>query len=74
MLPQRLAWLEKLAWTLIYGGLASAVLGLFVGRQDGGDALGATLITVGAIAVVVGIVSIYIRSRAGSRGKDRLEE
>jgi F0F1-type ATP synthase assembly protein I len=52
---------ETLAWVLIYGGLLGASLGLFVQRQH--DPIGWTLVVVGALAAVAGVVLIVVRSR-----------
>jgi hypothetical protein len=53
--------LDVLIWTLTYGGLAAAGLGGAVQRTA--DALGWTLVAAGAVAAVVGIVLIGVRSR-----------
>ena len=53
--------LDKLIWTLIYGGLLALCLGLFVLREHGSS--GALFVTVGAIAAAVGAVLIWVRSR-----------
>jgi hypothetical protein len=54
--------LEVLAWILIYGGLLGGLVGGWMLRtqKDGGVLLGA-----GAVAVVLGIIVIYVRSRMG---------
>ncbi len=58
---KRLARLETLIWTLIYGGLLSGLVGLFMIRA--GDEQGHWL-TIGAVgAVVLGLVLIFVRSR-----------
>ncbi|ODV13069.1 MAG: hypothetical protein ABT20_02900 [Rubrivivax sp. SCN 70-15] len=53
--------LERLIWTLIYGGLLVVCLGIFVLREH--VPIGAALVTVGAIAAGVGAVLIWVRSR-----------
>ena len=58
------ARLEALIWVLIYGGLLLAGLGLAVQRSD--DALGWSMVVVGAIVVVIGVVLIWVRSRQTS--------
>jgi hypothetical protein len=63
--PVMVLRIEMAAWTLIYGGLAVASLGLFVIRDQDGAMLGGTLIALGVTALVVGIVLIYVRSRMG---------
>ncbi len=54
------AWLDRLIWSLIYGGLLTVVLGLAAGDESSiwGWSLGA----VGAVATAAGCVLIYIRS------------
>ena len=65
----RNAALEKLIWVLIYGGLLSGILGLFMALHDAdpadwytGEVLGLT----GGIAVLAGVVLIWFRSRRRS--------
>lgn len=55
------ARLEKWTWILIYGGLFAFILGFATARTDA--ALGWSIATPGAIAAVVGVVLIYVRSR-----------
>lgn len=57
---KRLARLETLIWILIYGGLLSALVGYFM-QSDGDD--GRWLLVCGALAAVVGVVLIFVRSR-----------
>jgi len=52
---------DKLIWVLVYAGLLTVSLGLFVKRSDGG--LGWTLIGSGALVAVVGAALIWVRSR-----------
>jgi len=54
---------EKWAWILVYGGLLGVSLGWFV--QPGSDALGWTLMLVGAAVVGSGVTLIFVRSRMG---------
>ena len=57
----RLARIETAIWVLIYGGLLTVVVGLFMARrQDGGSTL---LIVGGAVLVVIGAGLVYVRSR-----------
>ncbi|AKJ29301.1 hypothetical protein [Caldimonas brevitalea] len=56
--------LETWIWVLIYGGLLVLCLGVFVARRD--EALGQGFMLVGAVAAVVGVVLIYVRSRRKS--------
>ena len=53
--------IDKLIWTLIYGGLLGIGLGLSVQRTD--DMLGWSFVTVGGAVAVVGAVLVYVRSR-----------
>jgi len=52
---------DKLIWTLIYGGLLLASLGIFVRRDH--EPIGWTIIALGALATTVGAVLVYVRSR-----------
>jgi drug/metabolite transporter superfamily protein YnfA len=57
------AKLDKLVWALIYGGIFMAMMGLWV---MGGDAsLGHGLSWGGGLAVLVGVLLIWVRSRRG---------
>jgi hypothetical protein len=55
------ATVEVWIWTLIYGGLLFACLGLFAGRQDA--SLGWLLGCSGVGLVAAGVLLIYLRSR-----------
>ncbi|APW42808.1 hypothetical protein [Rhodoferax saidenbachensis] len=57
----RLVRLERMVWVLIYGGLLSIVLGLFIDQQQAQDA--SLFYQIGGLAVAAGVVLIYIRSR-----------
>ena len=52
---------DKLTWVLIFGGMFSITLGLSM-LQSGG-ALGWMFAAAGAVAVAVGVVMIFVRSR-----------
>lgn len=52
---------DKLTWVLIFGGIFSITLGLSL-LQSGG-ALGWMFTAAGAVAVAVGVVMIFVRSR-----------
>jgi hypothetical protein len=56
----RLVRMERWIWTLIYGGLVCMVLGIFVDKAqaDGAQAL----YTGGGVAVLAGVILIYVRS------------
>jgi hypothetical protein len=52
---------EKLIWVLIFGGLFAAGFGVVLDRQ--GSALGWPICIAGGLALVVGFVLIWLRSR-----------
>lgn len=52
---------EKIIWLLIFGGLITLGLGLAV--ASGQPGLGWTLAVTGALAVVLGAVLVWVRSR-----------
>ena len=58
----RAATLEKVIWVLIFGGMLLFTLGLFVAR-GGGEQLAWALLAIGAGAVAVGVVLIFLRAR-----------
>lgn len=57
----RLLRLERLVWPLVYGGLLALVLGYFTESTQGADAT--SLYAVGSIALGMGVVVFYLRSR-----------
>ena len=58
-----LAWVERLAWILIYGGLFAMILGVVTGGVHA--VAGWSLGTLGGIALTGGVVLIWVRSRLG---------
>jgi hypothetical protein len=56
----RMARLHKIIWALIFGGLLSLILGIFVGKTD--DAIGWMMIAAGGVMTLVGAILIYVRS------------
>ena len=62
-LLKTLARLDKLIWTLIFGGLLAVALGLSITQQ--GSALGQWFILGGFLVVACGAGLIYLRSRLG---------
>ncbi|HZY18538.1 MAG TPA: hypothetical protein VFE82_08650 [Ramlibacter sp.] len=56
-----LAWVERLVWILIYGGLFGVVLGIATGGAH--LVAGWSLGVLGGIAVAAGLVLIWVRSR-----------
>ena len=55
------ATLEKWSWLLIYAGLLTASLGVFV--HDHSPAGGLVMVMAGVVAAAAGVVMILIRSR-----------
>ena len=53
--------MQQLTWVLIYGGLLTLVLGISVQRTD--DALGWTLLAVGAVVALAGFALVLMRAR-----------
>ena len=53
--------LGALTWTLIYGGLLTLILGLWV--ESGDDDTSWLLVTAGTVAAAAGVALIYVRSR-----------
>jgi len=63
--PRTVAWIERLIWTLIYGGLFTAVIGLATRSRD--ETTGWSLIILGALVTAAGAVLIWVRSRLDER-------
>jgi hypothetical protein len=57
------AWIERLAWVLLYAGLFAVVLGLAATKYSAVTAW--TLIVAGGAMTAGGIVLIWVRSRLG---------
>ena len=57
----KLVRMERLIWALIYGGLLAMVLGYFIDQQEAQDP--ALFYNLGGLAVVGGVVMVFIRSR-----------
>ena len=55
------ARLHKMIWSLIFGGLLTVILGIFVGKTD--DVVGWTMVAAGGVLAVIGAVLIYVRSK-----------
>ncbi len=53
--------IDAAMWTLIFGGLFVAALGIATQRTDG--ALGWSLVVAGALAVAAGVALVWLRSR-----------
>ena len=58
----QLATLDKLIWKLILGGMVVSSLGWFM-QQGGGGLLGWSVLSAGALAVVLGVVLVFVRAR-----------
>ena len=61
----KMARLHKIIWALIFGGLLTIILGIFVGRTD--DTIGWMMVTTGGVLTVMGAVLIYVRSTLTSK-------
>ena len=57
----RLARVETAIWVLIYGGLLTFLLGLFMSQRDSGSGFG--MVVGGAIVAACGAALVYLRSR-----------
>ena len=57
----KMARLHKAIWALIFGGLLTIILGIFVGKAD--DSVGWTMVAAGGLMTGAGAVLIYIRSK-----------
>jgi hypothetical protein len=55
------ATLDKLIWVLIYGGLLTLCLGVFVLRADAGPGWG--LVIGGGVVAAVGAALVVVRAR-----------
>ena len=56
----KMARLHKIIWALIFGGLLSVILGIFVSQTD--NAVGWMMIIGGVVLTVAGAVLVYVRS------------
>ena len=56
----KMARLHKIIWTLIFGGLITIILGIFVERA--GDSIGWMMVAAGGVLTAIGVVLIYVRS------------
>ena len=61
-------WVDRLIWTLLYGGLFTVVIGLASRNRD--EVLSWALMVVGAVVAVAGAVLIWARSRMREDGVD----
>ena len=58
---QRLARMETAIWVLIYGGLLTLLIGLYMSRQQSGS--GMELVVAGSLVTAFGALLVYVRSR-----------
>ena len=63
----KMARLHKIIWTLIFGGLITIILGIFVERA--GDAIGWMMVATGGVLTAIGVVLIYVRSTMSTETK-----
>ena len=56
----KMARLHKIIWALIFGGLLSVILGIFVSQTD--NAVGWMMMIGGVVLTVAGAVLVYVRS------------
>ena len=56
----KMARFHKIIWALIFGGLLTVILGIFVSQTD--DAVGWMMMAGGAVLTVAGAVLVYVRS------------
>ena len=57
---------DQLIWVLVYGGLLSLCLGLFL--MAGSSGLAWAFIGVGAVVAAIGASLVWVRSRMPDRG------
>jgi hypothetical protein len=63
-----IAWVERLIWILIYGGLFGVVLGLATRAEQ--PAVGWSLVAAGSCIAAAGSVLIWVRSRMNNTVKE----
>jgi uncharacterized membrane protein YeaQ/YmgE (transglycosylase-associated protein family) len=56
----KMARLHNIIWTLIFGGLLTFILGIFVERTD--NSIGWIMVCAGGVLTAIGAVLIYVRS------------
>ena len=61
-----LLWVDRLIWSLIYGGLFSVVIGLATLSRD--EVLAWSLMAVGGSLAAIGVVLVWFRSRLRENG------
>jgi hypothetical protein len=63
-----IAWVERLVWILVYGGLFGVVLGLATRAEDA--VTGWSLVVAGGCIAAAGAVLIWVRSRMNNIVKE----
>ena len=63
----KMARLHKIIWTLVFGGLITIILGIFVERA--GDATGWMMVVAGGVLTAIGVGLIYVRSTMSTETK-----
>ena len=63
----KMARLHKIIWTLVFGGLITIILGIFVERA--GDAMGWMMVVAGGVLTAIGAGLIYVRSTMSTETK-----
>ena len=63
----KMARLHKMIWTLVFGGLITIILGIFVERA--GDAIGWMMVVAGSVLTAIGVGLIYVRSTMSTETK-----
>ena len=58
---RRLARMETVIWVLIYGGLLTLLIGLYMSRQQSGS--GMELVVAGSLVTACGALLVVVRSR-----------
>ena len=59
--------LSALTWVLIFGGILALGLGLVVSRTDAELGWGITAVSI--VAIVIGVVLVWVRSRMEETGR-----
>ena len=62
-----MARLHKIIWMLIFGGLLTIIVGIFVGKID--TTIGWMTVAAGSVIAVIGAVLIYVRSTMSGESK-----
>ena len=63
----KMARLHKIIWALIFGGLLTVIMGIFVGKTD--DAISWMMVAAGCVLTIIGAILIYVRSTMAATHK-----